>query len=405
MAFHPLLNPFEKPKRKIETIVVRKGPPGLVKGYLEDFFDADIIVNSAPSNMKLNTAGKVSSIILERAGEAIQEECDERFPNGIQNGEVAITSGYKLPYSLVFHCTVQFMTQQNSFGEIAKLIQKCLNEADGREIQKSNNLTMAKSIAFPLLGTGPKGLSPEICHVFYQIILLFFLGPTKSLQNAFIIVKPEDSHLIQVIENLNPFDEIQNFTQEFLYPYMWQTTINNLEVINLPVQNEEYTEINEHFLSSAPPNAQVLSIQRIQNKTLYRDYITKKCEYNLIQRKYEKKLWFACDATDVTEIRTNGLNQRFIKVGRCGEGYYFYKESNAAFEVQLQSNQSQDGNHYIYCCNVAVGNPIQGNASYKNNNIPAKCTSVVDKITSPTMYTTFNENVFYPSYLLTFKMR
>lgn len=82
--------------------------------------------------------------------------------------------------------------------EIAKLIQKCLNEADGREIQKSNNLTMAKSIAFPLLGTGPKGLSPEICHVFYQIILLFFLGPTKSLQNAFIIVKPEDSHLIQV---------------------------------------------------------------------------------------------------------------------------------------------------------------------------------------------------------------
>ncbi|CAE1327555.1 unnamed protein product [Acanthosepion pharaonis] len=236
-------------------------------------------------------------------------------------------------------------------------------------------------------------------------MLLFFLGPTKSLKNAFIIVKPEDSHLIQVIENLKPFDEIQNCTQEFLYPYMWQATGNNLDVINLPVQNEEYTEINEHFLNNAPPKAQVLSIQRIQNKTLYRDYVKKKCEYNLIQKKYEKKLWFSCDSTDVTELRTNGLNTKFMKVGRCGEGYQFYKESNTAFEIQLQSDQRQDGNHYIYCCNVAVGNPIQGNTSYKKGNIPAKCTSVVDNITCPTMYTIFNENVFYPSYLLTFKIR
>lgn len=394
----------QTPQRKIETIIVSKGPPGLVKGYLEDFFDADIIVNSAPSNMKLNTAGKVSAVILSRAGEAIQKECDESFPNGIQNGEVAITSGYKLPYSLVFHCTVQFMTQQNSFAEMAKIIKKCLIEADGREIQKNNRLTVAKTIAIPLLGTGPKGLSPEICHVFYQTILLFFLGTTKSLINAYIIVKPEDSHLIKVIENLKPFNEIQNLTQEFFYPYMWETTGNDLDVINLNNQNQEYAEINEFFLQFAPPGVDVLSIQRIQNKTLYWNYVKTKCQYNLIQKRYEKKLWFSCDSNDVTELRTTGLSGKFIKVSSCGEGYYFYKESNASYEAQIQTDQNQ-GNHYMYCCNVAVGKPVLGNMMYKKGNIPVKCTSVVNHINKPTIYTIFDESLFYPSYLLTFKMK
>lgn len=394
----------QESKRKLETIVVNKGPPGLVKGYLEDFFDADIIVNSAPANMKLNTAGKVSAIILSRAGQAIQEECDQSFPNGIKNGEVAVTSGHRLPYSLVFHCTVQFMTQENSFVEMAKIIRKCLIEADGKEIQKRNRIAMAKTIAIPLLGTGPRGLSPEICHVFYQTILLFFLGPTKSLQNAFIIVKPEDSHLIQVIENLKPFNEIQNLTEEILYPYMWEVTGNILDVISLTNQSEEYVEINEFFLQFAPPGAQVLSIERIQNKTLYWNYIKAKCQYNLIQRRYEQKLWFSCDSINIIELRTTGLNQKFMKVSRCGEGYYFYKESNVSFEAQTQVNPNQ-GNHYMYCCNVAVGKPIQGTMTYKKGNIPAKCTSVVDNISKPALYTIFDENVFYPSYLVTFKMK
>ena len=83
--------------------------------FFFSFFQADIVVNSAPNSMKLNEAGKVSSSILARAGNNLQAECDEKYPNGIKYGELAITSGYQLPYSLVFHCSVQDMKKENSF--------------------------------------------------------------------------------------------------------------------------------------------------------------------------------------------------------------------------------------------------------------------------------------------------
>ena len=82
---------------------------------------------------------------------------------------------------------------------MANIIKDCLQNADGRVIMKHNrSQTTVKAIAFPLLGTGPKNLSPEICHVFYRTILSFCLGPTKSLENAYIIVIPPNQHLIDV---------------------------------------------------------------------------------------------------------------------------------------------------------------------------------------------------------------
>ena len=63
---------------------------------------ADILVNTTSPDLIL-TNGTVSKTILERAGSEIQNECATRFPGGIQWGDVAVTQGYNLKCSNVFH--------------------------------------------------------------------------------------------------------------------------------------------------------------------------------------------------------------------------------------------------------------------------------------------------------------
>lgn len=350
--------------------------------------------------MKLNSAGQVSASILSRAGTGIQEECDEKFPNGIKHLQVAITSGYTLPYSLVFHCTVAYISNQNCFTEISKLIKRCLFEADGKIVLKHNGqYSAAKSIAFPLLGTGAKTFPDEICRTFYRTILSFLLGPRKSLENAYIIVTPRDQHLIKVIQTLKPLAEFNQMTYELSYPYQWQETNDNLNVINIPTDTEEYMLIKEEFTNfGGPYKAQILKIERIQNKALYKEYLKSKCQYKLLQKKNERQLWMYCDDRNITTINSNGLDSNHMKVGRNGHGYYFYTTSAGADDVADHTIR----NRKMYYCSVLVGQPIIGDQSYNATNFLTTGISAVDNTAQPSIYTIYKENLLCPNYLISY---
>lgn len=62
----------------------------------------DVIVNSSHRSLDLSK-GRASKALLEAAGDGIQTECRTNYPNGIQDGEIAITSGGQLLCKAIYH--------------------------------------------------------------------------------------------------------------------------------------------------------------------------------------------------------------------------------------------------------------------------------------------------------------
>jgi len=62
----------------------------------------DIIVNTAGADLQLHN-GAVSNSLLEAAGQGIQDECSKLYPDGIKQGEIAVTEGHRLKCQNVCH--------------------------------------------------------------------------------------------------------------------------------------------------------------------------------------------------------------------------------------------------------------------------------------------------------------
>ncbi|VDI73334.1 blast:Poly [Mytilus galloprovincialis] len=108
--------------------------------------DVDVIVNSVNSQLKLDK-GSLSHTLVSVGGNSLQTECTNKYPNGLQVGQVAVTSGGNLKCKQVYHsCIGDFKNQDKSESKksIQEMVKTCLDTAH------TNNMT---SIAFPCLGT------------------------------------------------------------------------------------------------------------------------------------------------------------------------------------------------------------------------------------------------------------
>ena len=74
--------------------------------------------------MKLDN-GALAESLLKKAGPQLQEECKNKYPNGIKSGEVAVTGGYSLKATKVYHGTIPKYEK----GYNAKKVKVLLNTA------------------------------------------------------------------------------------------------------------------------------------------------------------------------------------------------------------------------------------------------------------------------------------
>ena len=65
-----------------------------------------MIVNTVARDMNLSY-GRVSSSLLQAAGQDLQKECRKQFSCGISPDEIAVTDGYALNCKKLFHVTLQ----------------------------------------------------------------------------------------------------------------------------------------------------------------------------------------------------------------------------------------------------------------------------------------------------------
>jgi len=61
-----------------------------------------VIVNSTNTKLQLHK-GSLSSTLSKAAGPTLQQECKDNYPQGIKNGDIAITSGGNLKCQHVYH--------------------------------------------------------------------------------------------------------------------------------------------------------------------------------------------------------------------------------------------------------------------------------------------------------------
>lgn len=62
----------------------------------------DAIVNSTTHTLDLSR-GYVSTLLLNKAGDMIQTECDSAYSKGIKFGDIAVTGSGNLKCSAIFH--------------------------------------------------------------------------------------------------------------------------------------------------------------------------------------------------------------------------------------------------------------------------------------------------------------
>lgn len=127
----------------------------------------DAIVNAA--NSTLLGGGGVDGAIHREGGPSILEECkklrETEYPNGLGDGEVAVTNSGKLFSWIVIH-TVGPVWKGGEKGEPEKLRACYLNVLD--EAERHGCLT----ISFPAISTGiyhyPKELAAEVASIAIQ---------------------------------------------------------------------------------------------------------------------------------------------------------------------------------------------------------------------------------------------
>ena len=83
--------------------------------YESQLFKVDVIVNSAPNNLHLST-GQLSAALLKAAGQTIQQECTSKYPVGVQDGDVGITSGGNLSCKYIYHAVCPHAKENRTVG-------------------------------------------------------------------------------------------------------------------------------------------------------------------------------------------------------------------------------------------------------------------------------------------------
>ena len=142
--------------------------------------DVEAIVNPANENLQLGSG--VAGAILERGGEAIQEECNRIGHTAV--GTAVMTGAGDLPASHVIHAVGPQMGEGDEDRKLASAVRTSLALADRHGL---------KSIGLPAISTGNFGYPLDRCaRVTLTEIHRYLQGGTK-LDKVVVCLHGEDA--------------------------------------------------------------------------------------------------------------------------------------------------------------------------------------------------------------------
>lgn len=139
---------------------------------------ADTIVNAANNHLWMGAG--VAGAIKRSGGKEIEDESIKKGP--ITVGEAVVTTAGKLKAKYVIHAAVMGQDLVTDAAKISQATRNSLRRADESGL---------KSIAFPALGTGVGGFSPEECaRIMINVVRDYLKGKTCLERIIFVLYGP-----------------------------------------------------------------------------------------------------------------------------------------------------------------------------------------------------------------------
>ena len=172
-------------------------------------------------------------------------------------------------------------------------------------------------------------------------------------------------------------------------------------LIPLTTNTTEYIQVSQQFALTFS-GTQIKTISRIQNKNLYNEYqlyratLVAELGENAVN---EKKLFHETAADVVDGICTHGFDWQVCgKNGTVyGKGSYFAWDSSYFLSY---SKPDSSGVRKMFLARVLVGRCSQGSSSMVK--APQGSHTVVNNVSSPSIFVVFFIKQAYPEYLITF---
>ncbi|XP_070551834.1 protein mono-ADP-ribosyltransferase PARP14-like [Ptychodera flava] len=197
-------------------------------------------------------------------------------------------------------------------------------------------------------------------------------------------------------------------------PKHWATMYDSEGVKQVPLirSSQEYARIADGFKKSMLPTVtEIVEIQRIQNKQLYRQVMLKRQAMEHKSKPgitIERNLYHGTSFDTCAKINAQGFNRSFAgkHAAAYGRGCYFALNANYSSSDTF-SPRDANGHKHMYLCKVLTGEYTRGRSEMlvppsKNPNNPTDYyDSVVDNTANPTIFVIFNDAMAYPEYLIT----
>ncbi|KAG8432314.1 hypothetical protein GDO86_016814 [Hymenochirus boettgeri] len=387
-------------QRSVCQLSIRGITVELIKGDITDQA-VDCIVNF--TNKTLNQKDGVSGAILSKAGWKVTDECKSigKLPS---NG-IALTSGGNLKCTKIMH-----LIGPNSVKKIVSSLQQILLECRTHSF---------KTIALPAIGTGMAGIDPQKSAEEILKGFRLYLGNFQlSLENISIVAFTDKvcksfSDVFHSGALKSESKDRSNCTDLAQIPPTWcNMDGNNYISVELMKDSDEYKSIEKRFLDSADDKTiNVIQIERIQNKKLWRSYTVKK---EFVQHIYpnlqiERHLYHGTNIDTAKKISIHGFNRSFSGKNATlfGHGTYFARDASYSCQDKY-SVKDVNGYKHVYLASVITGRWCLGNSRYvepppTTEDPDVLCDSLVDNVNNPSIFVICCDDGAYPEYLITFE--
>ncbi|KAK7120425.1 hypothetical protein R3I94_020427 [Phoxinus phoxinus] len=184
---------------------------------------------------------------------------------------------------------------------------------------------------------------------------------------------------------------------------------NGVVLVKLTAGSTEYDEVEKEFRRTRL-RSNIIEIERVQNSTLWRNYMIKKeeLEDKNNHKNNEQRLFHGTGPDKTEQINHHGFNRSYAGMhgAMYGNGSYFAVDPS--YSAQGYSKPDVNGHKRMYLARVLVGDFTQGKPGLpvppaKSTNSADLYNSVTDSISNPTMFVIFNDVQAYPEYLITFQ--
>ncbi|XP_053407521.1 protein mono-ADP-ribosyltransferase PARP14-like [Mercenaria mercenaria] len=152
----------------------------------------DVIVNSTSPDLQLQR-GALSNALLKAGGSKIQQECNQKYQDGIEVGDVAVTTAGKLKCSKIYHITMKHFDHRNPrvcLKGLNECVTACLQDADQNG---------CKSISFPAMGTGAqKYPKDKVAKEMFKAVSTFgSKNSSTAIRNVRFVIYTEDDETFE----------------------------------------------------------------------------------------------------------------------------------------------------------------------------------------------------------------